>query len=321
MLIIKELELNDCKELIVKKGIHMPLWASPETTSYYESRKFLTVWKGDELKGIFTVPYMTRNDKLMVNRKFRFFPYVTPVIFENDNIKRREVVYELFKYLVNNFDEISLPMFPEFKDIAPIQSLGIFAEYWHTHTLKEKLTYNNVPSKLKNHISKAELEIDVVIDKKYETYLYNKAIKGPENEIEIRTKSGINIIKNDKGYFVRGYDKISGKEMGSIMIAYDNKWAYLLHSWRDNEAPRGIIPLLIMKATEVCFDDLNIKVFDFEGAVIQDIDVFFSGFNADITPYAYLYWAKDKTRFDELLHFSINIPGRLDGENSKGDKK
>ena len=92
MLIIKELELNDCKELIVKKGIHMPLWASPETTSYYESRKFLTVWKGDELKGIFTVPYMTRNDKLMVNRKFRFFPYVTPVIFENDNIKRREVV-------------------------------------------------------------------------------------------------------------------------------------------------------------------------------------------------------------------------------------
>lgn len=321
MLIIKELKSEEFEDLVNKKNIDLPLWANPQITIYYELRKFLTIWKGDELKGIFVVPVMIRNNKYMVNRKFRFFPYVTPIIFEKDNVKRREIVFEFFKYLVENFDEISLPMFPEFKDIAPIQSLSIFAEYWHTHVLQNKLELNNVSSKLRNHINKAELEIEIKIDDDYSTYLYNRAIKGPENEIEIRSKSGINIIKKGKGFFIRGINKITGMEVGAIMVAYDSKWAYLLHSWRDEMAPRGIIPLLIMKATEICFDTLKVETFDFEGAVIQDIDVFFSGFNATIVPYAYLYWAKDKARFYELLNYSINIPGRLYDENSKGEKK
>lgn len=321
MLIIKELKSEEFEDLVNKKNIDLPIWANPQITIYYELRKFLTIWKGDELKGVFVVPVMIRNNKYMVNRKFRFFPYVTPIIFEKDNVKRREIVFEFFKYLVENFDEISLPMFPEFKDIAPIQSLSIFAEYWHTHVLQNKLELNNVSSKLRNHINKAELEIEIKIDDDYSTYLYNRAIKGPENEIEIRSKSGINIIKKGKGFFIRGINKITGMEVGAIMVAYDSKWAYLLHSWRDEMAPRGIIPLLIMKATEICFDTLKVETFDFEGAVIQDIDVFFSGFNATIVPYAYLYWAKDKARFYELLNYSINIPGRLYGENSKGEKK
>ncbi len=311
MIVLKELTTDELEKLEDRNDLKLPVWASAKTTNYYEKRKILSVWKGHKLEAIYTIPLMKDNNRIIVDRKFRFFPYVSPIIFENDNIKRREIVTILFKYIVDNYDVLSIPLSPEFKDIAPIQALGIFVECWHTHTLKSELTIEKMPSRLKNHIKNAEKQIKIVVDTKFENYNFEKAIKGPTNEINIRKESAINIIKQKKGFLVTGIDKETGEKMGAIMIAYDRRWAYLLHSWRDKNAPRGTIPLLIKTATEICFKEKEIKVFDFEGAVIQNIDIFFSGFNAQITTYPYLYWAKDKSEYIKLIDDSINIDGRL----------
>lgn len=312
MLRIKEITTTELEKIEEKEKLELPIWASAKTTVYYEERRILTVWKGESLKAIYTLPVLENNKKYIIDRKFRFFPYVSPIIFESDNIKRREIVTLLFKYIVNNFESLAIPLFPEFKDIAPIQSMGIFTECWHTHILKKQLNINTMPSRLKNHIKKAEREIEVIIDMDYNNYNFEKAIKGLKEEIEIRKESAINIIKNNKGFFVTGINKNTGEKMGGVMIVYDEKWAYLLHSWREKNASRGIIPLLITKATQVSFDEKKVEIFDFEGAVIQNIDIFFSGFNAEITTYPYLYWAKDRNEYIKLIEDSINIEGRID---------
>ena len=311
MIVIKDITSKELEKLEKNNKLELPIWASAKTTSYYDDRIIITAWKGDELKGVFNVPITKEDNIKIVDRGLRFFPYASPIIFEKDNIKRREIVLLMFKYLVDNYNKISLPLFPEFKDIAPIQSLGIFTECWHTHTLKEKLNIDNVSSRLRNHINNALKLIDIIVDEKYDDYNFEKAIKGPKYEIDIRSKSGINLIKHGNGFFVTGIDKNTGIKMGGIMIAYDKDWAYLLHSWRDKDAPRGIIPTLILKAIQISFDEKKINTFDFEGAVIQNIDIFFSGFNANITTYPYLFWAKDKKEYKKLIEDSINIDGRL----------
>ena len=311
MLELKEINVQELQILEEKLNLKLPIWASAKTTKYYEDRKVLTIWKGKSIKAIYTIPITNINNKIIVDRKLRFFPYVSPIIYENDNIRRREIVLMIFKYIIQNYESLSIPLFPEFKDIAPIQSLGIFAECWHTHTLKEPINIEKVPARLRNHINTAKKSVKIVVDTDYEHYSFEKAIKGPEDEIEIRAKSGINLIKNGNGFFVTGIETQTRKKMGGIMIAYDNNWAYLLHSWRSKEAPRGIIPALIQKATEISFDEKKVKIFDFEGAVIQNIDIFFSGFNAEITTYPYLFWAKDKSEFLNMINDSINIDGRL----------
>ena len=311
MIDIKAISPNELYKIEKEKKLMLPIWASAKTTLYYEDRIIITAWKGTELKGIFNVPVKKENDIIIVDRGLRFFPYASPIIFETDNMKRRKITLLMFKYLVDNYNKISLPLFPNFKDIAPIQSLGIFVECWHTHTLKEKLDINNVTSRLRNHINNALKLIDVVVDEKYDDYNFEKAIKGLKEEIDIRTKSGINLIKNKNGFFVTGIDKNTGRKMGGIMVAYDKDWAYLLHSWRDKDAPRGIIPVLILKGIQISFDEKKVNTFDFEGAVIQNIDIFFSGFNANITTYPYLFWAKDEEEYKKLIKDSISIEGRL----------
>lgn len=311
MLELKEITVHELENLEEKLDLKLPIWASAKTTSYYEERKVLTVWKGESIKAIYTIPVLNFNNRSIVDRKLRFFPYASPIIYETDNIRRREIILMIFKYITDNYESLSIPLFPEFKDVAPIQSLGIFAECWHTHTLKEPINIEKVPARLRNHINSARKAIKIVVDTDYENYSFEQAIKGPKDEIEIRAKSGINLIKNKNGFFVTGIEIETGKRMGGIMIAYDNNWAYLLHSWRSKEAPRGIIPALIQKATEISFNEKKVKIFDFEGAVIQNIDIFFSGFNAEITTYPYLFWSKDKNEFINMIEDSMNIEGRL----------
>ena len=57
----------------------------------------------------------------------------------------------------------------------------------------------------------------------------------------------------------------------------------MMHSWQLEDTPRGTISKLIFEAVRWTFDVKKLKVFDFEGSVINNIDYFFCGFNANIT--------------------------------------
>ena len=53
-----------------------------------------------------------------------FLPYSSPLILEEDNLKRREIMFQLFRSLTKICDSIYLPMDPNFKDLPAIQSWG-----------------------------------------------------------------------------------------------------------------------------------------------------------------------------------------------------
>ena len=56
---------------------------------------------------------------------------------------------------------------------------------------------------------------------------------------------------------------------------------------------------------------MKIKYFDFEGSVINEIDDFFSNFNANIVNYPYVIYSNNKEQFYNLINRAINIEGRI----------
>lgn len=313
MVNIKEISLSEFIEL--EKNIpFLPLWSTSLAAKGYKHKSILIIEDEKIIKGVFVLPLMFDGKRYTAEREYRVFPYASPILFEKDNMKRRKYVFELFKYIKQKYELIELPLYYEFKDVAPIQSLGMFVEYWHTHTTRKKLGYNDLSRKLRYNIKYAEKYVDIKIDNNVDNFDFSKAIHGTKEEIELRSQSAKNVINSGNGIIFSAFDKKTNEKVASTIIVFDSKVAYYLHCYRDNESARGTIPLLLFKAIEYSFDVLKVEIFDFEGAVIQGIDEFFSTFNVDITPYGYLYFASNKEEYMELIESTLYIEGRLCNE-------
>lgn len=313
MIKIESVSYDEYKKT-VNKFEFVPLWASSIAAEGYTQKEFLIIKENDNIKGFFLLPLCFDGNRLTAEREYRVYPYASPIIFEKDNMKRRQLVYELFKYIKNKYPLIELPLHYNFKDIAAVQSLGMFVDMWHTHITRKKLTLNDIPSGLRYSVSYANRYVNIVYDKDYEQFNFEKAIHGKEEEIALRKKNVINLIDNNKAIIFSAYDKITNKKVASTVISFDNSCAYYLHCYREKDSVRGVVPLMIIKAIEYAFDVLKVDVFDFEGAVIQSIDKFLSTFNVEIVPYGYLYFAKDDDEFHELIQSTLNIEGRIEYE-------
>ncbi len=229
-------------------------------------------------------------------------------------MKRRKYVYELFKYIKSKYPLIELPLHYDFKDIAAIQTLGIFVEMWHTHITRKKLISKDISPSLRYNTSYASRFVNIKIDKDYSNFDFSQAIHGTKEEIKLRSENAINLINDNKAIIVSAYDNKTNKKVAATIISYDKKCAYYLHCYREKDSIRGVVPLMILKAIDYAFDELKIQIFDFEGAVIQGIDKFLSTFNVEIVPYGYLYYAKDKEEYKDLVFSTIDIEGRIENE-------
>lgn len=309
MIIVNEITLGEFEEL-EKSLPELPIWASSLAAKGYEHKTILVIKEDDKVKGIFLLPLLDDGKRITAEREYRVYPYASPIIFEKDNTIRRKYVYELFKYIKNNYNLIELPLHPDFKDVAPIQALGIFVEYWHTHVTYHKLNIDDISKKLRYNINYASRYVDIVYDTNNDTFDFSKAIHGDKKEILMRKNNAINLVNNKHGLYFSAIDRETGKKVASTLIVFDNDCAYYLHCYREKDAPRGVVPLMIFKAIEYSFDVLKVRKFDFEGAVIQSIDEFLSTFNVDIEPYGYLYYAKDEKEYCELVKSTLFIEGR-----------
>lgn len=302
---IQKYNPDQFKQLL--QNIEVPLWLGPEVLNCYQHRTILVAWRGKRLAGLWIVPLIRQNGEIIAKREYRYLPYASPIIFENDNLKRREVIHQLFERLISDCDMISLPFDPSFKDFAIVQGLGAFVEWRHTHILTRPIKLADISSRLRNHIRKAQKTITIQSDQQ-STFNFEQAIKGLPNEIVKRKKFVTELIKNGKGRVISAYT--DGKVCAEILIAADANSAYMIHSWQDENAPRGTVSALIVEGVKWAFEERGLKQYDFEGSVLQGVDYYYSGFNCEIVPYGYVYWSRKRDDIYKMIDRSIDIPGR-----------
>lgn len=290
---------------------NISICSDQEALFCYKNREIIKVCNGQSNLAVFIIPISNGG----VRRNYRFFPYCIPILLkELNNVKQKEVYKTIFNYLFNKYDYTFIPLHPKFKMISSICSEDGFVEMRHTHILTEMPKFNDLNSKLKNHIRYAKKRILSIIDVDYSNFDYDLAIKGNIEEKKERKNLAKILLKNKKSFLVKAYyDK---SIVAGIQIIYDDECAYLLHSYQ-KEKIRGTIPLLIYKSITECFEKLNVKYFDFEGSVIEEIDDFFSSFNAHIVTYPYVIQSQDEKKFYELIKRSKNIEGRVNKIDEK----
>lgn len=306
---------SDYRNLIQDKKL--PLWANEYALRAYKDFIILGVTKKKNLISTFVAPlYEDKKEGWVVKRSFRFLPYMNPVYWEDISpLLKKQVVRLIFEYLFTHYNYTYIPMHPDFFECAAIASLSGFVEMRQTHMLYDIPEY---PSSIKQKAKKAKKEVTVKVSKNPEDFMFDKAIKGSESEVELRRQLAVDLLNNNKGFTFLGIQNDYVK--GGIFIALDNEWGYLLHSWKDEDSSKGIIPLLITEAISYLFNNSLIKVFDFEGSVIYSIDDFFTSFNSKTITYPYIHYAKKKERFIELIDRSMSIPGRTNCKEEKDEE-
>lgn len=305
---VKELNLKEYTVAVSCMERSLPLWLDPNFIDCYKHLIILQAMEGDKTKGFWVVPEIIKDKDTIAKREYRFLPFSSPLILDKDNLKRRKISNRLFRKLTSICSEVNLPFDPSFKDFPTIQGLGSYVEWRHTHRLSKRLNFDKITHRLRNHIKTARSKIKVSINSNPNDFKFDTAIKGTGEEIESRKNLALKLLKNNKAVIVSAKNK---QPCAGILIAYDSDCAYLFHSWQQENTPRGTISALIYEGINWVFSKTKIRFFDFEGSIIQSIDYFFCGFNADITPYGFLFWSKKQQDLLELIKKSINIKGRI----------
>ncbi len=312
---IREVSMSVYSRLVGTHQLSLPLWLLPELIGCYEEKLIIVGTVGNELRAIWVVPITIQNEVKVAKRSYRFLPYASPFILENDNLKRREIVGQLFDYIISKSGSVYLPMSPEFTDLPIIQSRGALVEWRHTHRLSQSLEFERIDSRLRNHIRFANNNIKTIIADNINNFKFEVAIKGNSEELSKRKASSINIFNKGQAIIISAKD--NNGLCGGVFLAFDNQTVYLMHSWQNEDSPRGTISKLIFEAINWTFKVKKMKYFDFEGSVINNIDYFFSGFNANIVPYGFIHWSASKAELDNLIERSLKIDGRVIYDKSK----
>lgn len=312
-IIIREVSFDEYTQRVNALPKPVPLWLDSKFIDCYKDKLILLAVSGKEIKGIWVVPTIIIDGVVTAKRNYRFLPYASPIIFETDNLKRREVMLKLFEYVVRKCKSVYLPLAPGFNDISIIQSRGALVEWRSTHVLHKSLIIEKIDGRLRNHIrfARNNVEFKIVTDPK--TFKFGIAIKGNDEEVRLRKKLALKLLKSDQAIIINAYR--NNILCAGIFLAFDKQAVYMMHSWQSKKAPRGTISGLIFEAVDWTFNTMNLKIFDFEGSVIKNIDYFFCGFNAEILPYGYIHWSTSKDDLCDLINRSLSIEGRMTYES------
>ena len=84
--------------LLIKHKKNIPIWCGQEVLNCYQNKELIKVKKNDNDLAVFLIPI----DKNGVRRKYRYFPYLMPIILdEQNNVKLKEIYIIIFIYLLN----------------------------------------------------------------------------------------------------------------------------------------------------------------------------------------------------------------------------
>ena len=302
---IIEITKNEYTQLLNNSKMTVPVYGDIEAIECYEKCEIIKVVKNNLPVAVFLMPI----DDNGIRREYRYFPYLMPILLKKESVLRQKEIYKvIFNYIFKKYNYTFIPLHPNFKIISAIASEGGLVEMRHTHVIKNKLTFESINSKLRNHIRNAIDKVTLVIDNSYKNFDFYQAIKGKESEVIKRSELAKKLLNNNKAFIIKA--KYNNKIVAGMLVVFDKEWAYLLHSYQ-KEKIRGVIPYMIMEATKEAFDKYKVKNFDLEGSVIEEIDNFFSSFDANIMSYPYIIQSKNQKKLYELIDRSMHIEGRI----------
>lgn len=228
-------------------------------------------------------------------------PYLGPHIKVPNQLNKLNSIYSHNRKILNQLIE-QIPDFlyfnvlchPSFKQLLPLKWKG----YKQTNELSyviEDITdtqkvYDNFASSLRNKISKAEKIFTIEKTEQIEPLMplldltFDK--QNLKNNITLDfLKRLTQAIKNNEADYTVIYAKKGDNYVAGNLIVYDKTSAYNLLAGADpNYLKDGAVPLVLWNA--ISGSSEKVKHFDFEGGLIEPIEVFFRSFGAQQLHYS-----------------------------------
>lgn len=283
-------------------GAHR-LWYRPDVCVHYPAARNLLAWRGTEVVGLWLVPTRQSDGQTGI-REYRLLPYSAPWIARSTNVKRRHVAQALFDFVKSQFHMLSLPLEPGFADAAIMQQHGALLEWRHTHMLRAGWLAGGQSGKLGNRIRRAAKECTVTTSMAGESFQFGRAVVG-ENSIGMAQRSAMarKLLAQAEGFVIEA--TIDHVVVGQALVLIDRDRGYLFHAWSDSRSRRPGVSALLIHESLVELVRRGITELDLEGSVVEGVDRFFCGLEADIVPYPSVHWARSQRDFGDNTRFDV----------------
>jgi Acetyltransferase (GNAT) domain len=272
---------------------------------------WLVARHGTEIAATWLVPVEFSPDGPVARRCVRALPYAAPRVTVTHPKKRREIWRALISYLQSECIGIELPLAPGVNDFGVFAELGAFLEARQTHCLYPPgLTLTTLTSKARNAIAAAAARTEIEVSNTARSFDFGSAIvAAPDWQVRIRRTLAEACVQHRSVLMVAA--KRDDRPIGQILALHDGQYALMMHAWRDRgSGVRGVASLLIERLARHAFLETGLQVLDLEGSILAAVDHFMDGIGATPTPYAIVYWYRDRAVFMQQLEASLDIPGR-----------
>jgi hypothetical protein len=248
-------------------------------------------------------------------------PYLGPHIKTPNQLKKLNSIYSYNRKVLNQLID-QIPRFlyfnvlchPNFTQLLPLKWKGYKQTNELTYVINDltdtKKVYDNFASSARNKITKAEkiFYIDISQNIKPLLNLVDLSFqrKNIKNKITLGFLENLVTVIKDNGYeYSVIYAKHDNQYLGGNFIVYDRTTAYNLLSGADPICIKeGAIPLIIWRA--ILEASFKVKSFDFEGGLIEPIEVFFRSFGAQQSHYSRFVKSKNI-----LTDFYLLMTGKI----------
>ncbi len=289
---------------------------SEKANSVFLSEKWLSIYgKGLEPYGIFNGDNQLMGGFTLFRQKrssityYRNPMYMSTInlFFDNKSMNKAKILSENKKVMKALSDFLSDLSYGVLSIYLPENHIDMQHFYWKGFKVVPNYTY---------HIDLAQSESD--IQKNYSTERRNDIKKAIKDEVVVKLTNDLELIKQmvsntfsrkEKGYdeaminrilFDFADDKNSfsyvsfrnDKAIAASFCIYDQDKAYYLLGGYDSKNKHQGAGALAVDAAIKHSKEIGIKIFDFEGSMLPEVEKYFRGFGGDLIPYYSINKAK-----------------------------
>jgi lipid II:glycine glycyltransferase (peptidoglycan interpeptide bridge formation enzyme) len=244
--------------------------------------------------------------KIVLN--FPSIPWLGPIYKKSNakyasQISNHKQINRLFAQIIRKrFDFFVMSFSPLIIDIQPYLWEGFSSEIKYTYRIQLSnldSIWKAMDSSRRRNIRRAQKDkVKVVLTNDFGQVfkIVQKTFRRQDKNIRFKNQAyKINKVLSKKGQS-QGFLAVNseGKKIAAVYIVWDNKTAYYFLGGYDNkDSHHGAVSLALWEAIKYSREKLNLKVFDFEGSMIQPIERFFRKFGGEIKPrYVLMYNSK-----------------------------
>jgi hypothetical protein len=264
-------------------------------------------FKGDELFA--GLPLCCSTSRLGIKKAYH--PYLTPylgIVFRDNKAKyvtrvsdEKDMAREIAQKIKEDFDSINFSFTPFVIDLQPFIWEGFAARVKYTYMLQVDdldSVWNGMDAKRRNDITKAEKDgiyVEANDDFEHTLALVEKTFERRKKDVDFRSAAfryNETLSRNGqcKSFLAKSKE---GQAIGVVYIVWDEKRSYyLLGGYDSQKSHHGASAIAMWRAIKFTKNELGLNQFDFEGTMIQPVEMFFRKFGGNITPYYSVGWMK-----------------------------